>query len=209
MADDTPDTAPEPKADTPTPPAPSPPPSAPSKGDQGFPEDTPLTEMTDAQQAAYWKSHARRHEAVVKSRADYDELKAQAAEAKKLRKERESETEKLIREAGEQAAAAARAEVAPQLVMAEFRAAAAGGRIDAARLATLTEDIDLTRFLTKDGTVDVDRITAKVEAWAPAAEQRKPAPKPDPTQGARNTKTSGTDVGREMYESRRKPARTP
>jgi hypothetical protein len=198
--DDSTDTASEPKADAPVP---SPPPSAPPKGDQGFPADTPLTEMTAEQQVAYWKHKARAHENTVKARADYDDLKAQAAEAKKLRKERESETEKLIREAGEQATAAARAEVAPRLVMAEFRAAAAG-RIDADRLAALTEDIDLARFLAGDGSVDLTRIAAKVEAWAPAAEQRKPAPKPDPTQGARNTKTTGTDVGREMFAARRK-----
>ena len=138
--------------------------------------------------------------------ADYGDLKTKAAEADRLRKERETENEKAIREATEKARAEARTEMLPQLVTARF-AAAAAGRIDPDRLATLTEDIDMTRYLKDDGTVDVDKVTAKVEAWAPAAKEQPKVLKPDPTQGARNTKTTGTDVGREMFDARRKPKR--
>lgn len=162
--------------------------------------------MTVEQREAYWKHQARRHEKTVKDRSDYDELKAKAADADKLRKERETETQKQIREAGEKARADALAESTPRLVQAEFRAAA-GGRIDAERLATLTEDIDLGRYVRADGSVDLDKVAAKVAAWAPPKDDPRTV-KPDPTQGARNTKTTGTDVGREMFDARRrrKPA---
>lgn len=163
--------------------------------------------MTLEQERNYWRYHSRRHEATVKDRGDYDDLKTKAAEADRLRQAQETAAEKAVREASEQARAAALAEHRPALVAAEFRAAAAG-RIDAARLATLTEDIDLTRYLGANGAVDVAKVTAKVAAWAPPEQERRAGVKPDPTQGARNGKTSGTDVGREMFENRRgrKPA---
>src|SRR5918997_1896184 len=168
----------------------------PPKDDRPFPPDTPLSEMTVEQQREYWKHQARKHEATAKSRADYGDLKAKAAEADKLRKERESEHEKAVREAAEKAAAEARAAMIPQVVSARF-AAAAAGRIDPDRLAPLIDGIDMARYLKDDGTVDVEKVAAKVNAWAPPkGEPTKP--KPDPTQGARNTKTTGTDVGRAM-----------
>lgn len=209
MTDPTPPADPTPDAPAGDPPTPGPPPAKPEpKGDQGFPENTPLAEMTVEQRENYWRAMARKHEKTVKERADYDDLKKQAAEAKKLRKERETETETQIRVAREEARAEALAEVGTRLVMARFEAAAAG-RIDADRLAALTEDIDLGRFLNGDGSVDAERVATKVEAWAPPKDERRPAPKPDPTQGARNTKTSGTDVGRDMYAARRKKPASP
>ena len=159
--------------------------------------------MTTDQQLAYWRSMARKHEATVKSRSDYDQLKEQAAEATRLRQERETDTEKQIREAREQARTAAAAELAPRLVEARF-AAAAAGRIAPDRLVVLTEDIDLTRYLTATGEVDLAKVEAKVAAWAPPG-QPAGTPRPDPTQGARNSSAgSGTDVGREMFAARRK-----
>lgn len=193
---------------TPEPPADPPPQSSPEppKDDRGFPPDTPLREMTVEQQRDYWKHQARKHEDTAKSRADYGDLKAKAAEADKLRKERESEHEKAVREAAEKAAAEARAAMIPQVVSARF-AAAAAGRIDPDRLATLIDDIDMTRYLKEDGAVDVEKVAAKVNAWAPPKEEPKKL-QPDPTQGARNTKTTGTDAGRAMFDARRgkKPA---
>lgn len=132
--------------------------------------------------------------------ADYGDLKAKAAEADQLRKEQETAAEKALREAVEKAKADAQAELRPKLVEARFHAAAAG-RIEPDRLATLTEDLDMSRYLKDDGSVDVDKITAKVEAWTPVKEEPR-GPKPDPTQGARNTKTTGIDVGREMSQAR-------
>lgn len=134
------------------------------------------------------------------------ELRKQAAEADKLRKERETETEKAIREAEERGRTAALAATAPRLVLAEMRAAAAG-RIDPDRFDTLTEDLDLSKYLTDAGGVDLERVQRKVAAWAPAPKQQDadppPAPpsaprrpRPDPTQGTGRPPTGDADRGR-------------
>lgn len=166
--------------------------------------------MSDKEQAAYWKHHARRHEDTVKARSDYDELKAKADEADRLRQQVETGAEKALREATENARKTALQEFSPRLVAAEFRAASAG-RIEADRLATLTDDIDMSRYLKADGSVDLDKVTAKVDAWAPKPpppDPNAPPPPPrgvkaDPSQGARGGKVTGTDLGREMFANRR------
>ena len=141
--------------------------------------------------------------------SDYDDLKRKAAELDKVKRDQESETEKAVRVAREEGLAAGRAEVRPGLVGAEFRAAAAG-RIDAERLATLTEDIDMSRYLLDSGDVDVEKVAKKVDAWAPPVdpekEKEKPPrrPRPDPSQGSSGKKTtSGMAAGREMFAASR------
>ena len=140
------------------------------------------------------------------------ELRAQAAEVAKLRQERESDTERAVREAQQQARTEALAEIRPKLVLAEMRAAAAG-RIDPDRLDDLTEDIDLGRYLTQDGAVDTERVRRKVDAWAPAQvgpgetqpSLNDPAPRkprPDHTQGAGRSGAFGADRGLAEAERR-------
>lgn len=174
------------------PPRQDPPPSDPPKQDAG---------LTQAQVDAIVKDRLARER---EKYADYAELKRKATEHDRLTRERETEHEKAIREAREKAEQDARAEVQPKLVMAEFRAAAAG-KIEPARLATLTEDIDLKRYLKDDGSVDLDKITAKVGAWTPqSADPPKTTPKPDRSQGSQGSvKTTGVDKGRALFENRR------
>lgn len=143
------------------PPAPAPPP--PVTGDPGFPADTPVADMTDKQQAAYWKHQSRKHENTVKTRADYDAVKAKAAQFDQLEAASRTEQEKAIVAARE----AERVRLAPGLVRAEFRAAAKGVLTDAQRDALL-EDLDLTKYLTATGEVDEDKVAKKVTALAPA-----------------------------------------
>lgn len=42
--------------------------------DRGYPEGTPLEQMTDAQQAAYWRHHSRKHEQRAAQAPPPDEL---------------------------------------------------------------------------------------------------------------------------------------
>lgn len=139
---------------------------------------------------------------------DYDDLKQKAADFDKLQREQETANEKAVREAREEGIKQGRAETRPALVDAEFRAASAG-RIDHSRLATLTEDIDLTRYLLPDGSVDTERVAKKVDAWAPPAPKENPPPpagpkrpRPDPTQGAGSPQTSTGDRGLAEAERR-------
>ena len=139
--------------------------------------------------------------------ADYDTLKAEAAEAARLRKEQETASEKAVREAREAAVAEERKSMAPRLVGAEFRAAAKGVLTDAQRDAFL-EDADLTKYLNDKGEVDVDKVTKKVEALAPAKSEKdstKRVPR-DMGQGNRSEggKASVSSSKEDYLERRRK-----
>lgn len=70
---------------------------------RGFPAETPIEQMTAEQQAAYWKFQARKHENEAKSRADYDDLKAKADELAQLKAANQTEQERALDEAREEA----------------------------------------------------------------------------------------------------------
>lgn len=118
--------------------------------------------------------------------ADYDELKAKAGKADELQKQLETDNEKAIREAREEAAAEERKKFAPQAVRAEFRAAAKGVLTDAQRDAFL-EDADLVKYLNDKGEVDITKVEAKVKALAPE--------KDDSTKTSGSTKRVPRDMG--------------
>jgi hypothetical protein len=78
----------EPATGQPASPAPAQQPAPPSQpalvGEHGYPEKTPVAEMTIEQQAAYWRHHARKHE---------DRLKAIDVTPDELTRLRESDAE--------------------------------------------------------------------------------------------------------------------
>ncbi|WP_217428932.1 hypothetical protein, partial [Micromonospora maritima] len=172
-----------------TPPAPAPTPTpATGNGEHGFPENTPLAVMTDAQQAAYWRYHARKHEARAQSMSDYEQLKQQAAEAERLRQAAMTDHERAIEAARTEGRAAALAESGAALVE-QFMAAALQGRLSPEQITALISPLDRKQFLAADGLrVDTD----KVNAWAsvvaptpaapvvPAVPAAVPAPAPTP-----------------------------
>jgi hypothetical protein len=82
---------PEPATGQTAPTTPAPAQSAPTQqpaqaatGDRGYPENTPVADMTVEQQAAYWKAHARKHE---------DRLKAIEVTPEELSRLREADAE--------------------------------------------------------------------------------------------------------------------
>jgi hypothetical protein len=133
--------------------------------------------------------------------ADYDDLKTKAAEADKLRQERETENEKAVREAGETAAAEERAKNAPRLVSAEFRAAAKGV-LTPEQTTVLLEDLDLTKYLDDKGEVDVAKVEKKVAAFAPSDDGKNKRGFPDLGQG-RRTQSSAKGEGGAAEAARR------
>lgn len=124
----TPPAPPAPSNQPENPPAPPAPPEAPQGGDKGFPEGTPLAEMTEAQQLAYWKHHARRHEDTVKG---YKGLTPQQvadlqAENDSLKTEKMSADEKALKTARDEAAKQARQEAEAQYLPQIQRSAVQG-----------------------------------------------------------------------------------
>lgn len=180
--------------------APAVPAVAPAVEDKGFPEATPLAEMTDKQQAAYWKHYARQHEGRVQQMSDYDSLKDKAAQYDALSEASRTDQERAIQAARDEAKAAALQEAAPRLVRAEFRAAAKGVLTDAARDAIL-EDLDFSKYLTDKGEVDEAKVAAKVAALAPTEPQRPPV---QLGQGRTGTDAKpSVETGRALYEQHR------
>src|SRR5690348_2544032 len=97
---------------------------------------------------------------------DYDTLKAKAEQYDSLAAASQTEHERALAEAQEQAFNAAMGTVVPRLVRAEFKAAALG-KLTSEQLDALLEDADLTKYVDDDGEPDVERIKKKVDAFAP------------------------------------------
>lgn len=129
--------------------------------DKGFPADTPVADMEPLEQVAYWKHNSRKHENASKAKdTEIETLKA----AKTAEPVDVEELTKTIRENLAK-------ENAPSLVAAQFKAAV-GGRLDDAALASLVEDLDHTKYLNEDGTVNSKRVSEKAAIFAPEVTRR-------------------------------------
>jgi hypothetical protein len=184
------------------------PPAAPP-ADTGFPTNTPWRDMTAEQQVAYWQQQARKHEDRVKSYGGLTpeqlaDLQERAEQFDVLAAASQTDTERAVSEAAFNARLVAEAELMPRLVAAEFRAATAG-RLEADRLATILEPLDLSKFLTDDGEVDTDKVTAFVDGIAPVRgtepQRLGPSPQGAGRRGSYTTAASSVASGRELYES--------
>lgn len=166
----------------------------PQLNEHGYPDKTPVKDMPVDQQAAYWKHHARKHEERANAAADYDAVKAENA---RLKAATQTDAEKAIDAAKEEGRAEVRAETLPNLVKAEFRAVAAN-KIPQDRLADIVAPLDLTKFLSADGSeVDTDKVQKYVDGLAPGGAW------PDMGQGRRSDKkVKGVGAGAALYTDR-------
>lgn len=160
--------------------------------DLGYPADTPLAEMEPEQQAAYWRSMARKHEQRAKQAADYDQVKAERDE---LKQATQTDVERQITEATAKVRAETAQQFSERLAAAEFRAALAG-RVNRDAATAIIEGINLTKFLASDGEVDTDMVSEHVKALLGVRQQ------PDMGQGNRGPSGSAKSVaaGRDLYE---------
>jgi hypothetical protein len=133
-------------------------------------------------EASRWKSLARKHE----ERAKANRVAADRLE--QLEKERMTAEERTRVEAFEGGRAAERTALTERLVAAEFKAAAAIAGKDVSTVTGLLEDLNVAKFLTAEGDVDTERITARVSALpvaAPASTEPAAPRIPDLGQGRR------------------------
>jgi hypothetical protein len=145
--------------------------------------ETAATEAPDlSAEVEKWKNLARKHEDRAKAN------QKAVSELETLRQSQMSDQEKAL----EQAKAAVRTEtlreVGTHLVVAEFRAQAAG-RLTAEQVGELVEDLDMSKYLTDTGQVDAERVAKKVDALAPKPTENAAPTWPDLGQGARDTQT--------------------
>lgn len=155
---------PQPPA-TPQPPAANAP--APTDTDRGYPQDTPLEQMTAEQREAYWRHHSRKWEKIAKDRNDYDAVKAAAAELEQLKAANATDQEKAIAAARAAGYAEASGRAAVVLVDAHVRAGLSS-RMTPDRIEAFVGHLDHKHFLGADGmSVDAEKVAAFVNAVAP------------------------------------------
>lgn len=141
-----------------------------SPAPQGFPTETPLAEMTDAQQAAYWKHHARKHEGTVKAYGGRtpQQIADLETQLNALQTERMSAEEKAVADAVSQAREATRVEV-EQEWQGKYRTArleAVAGQIltDKDQLASFMNIVDTSKFVGEDGDIDTEAVIGHLTA---------------------------------------------
>lgn len=145
-------------------------------GDKGFPEATPVSEMTSEQQAAYWKHQSQRHEKRGKfllkltgakdGDEAFDALKAELEELEKLRTEKLSDAEKAVESAKKAAKAEAQNEFGPKLARIAFEAALAHIEDDDER-DELIDALNLTSVIKADGEIDTAKVRSIANKIAP------------------------------------------
>lgn len=129
--------------------------------DLGYPKDTPTAEMTDKEQAAYWKHNSRRHEGRFK-----DVIGDRTPEEIKADLEAYAELKKAEQTPAEQALAAAREEGKSEAIRTErnkaataiFRGALEAGGVEGDDLDELVANFNVAGYITDDG-IDSTKIT--------------------------------------------------
>lgn len=186
----------DPPVEPPKPPAPADPPPKP---DKGFPEGTPLAEMSAEQQVAYWKDEARKHEDTVKSLGNIDDLKARAAQFDALAEASKTEHERAIEEARSAGLAEGYASSLPDLFAAKFEAAAAG-RLTDERIAEMLPALNVDHFLNDEGVIDTAKVRSYVDGIAPATgNQQRGGPSPHGQGNRPSSATPSAASGRALY----------
>lgn len=154
--------------DPPKPDDPPKPGDAPKVNEHGFPDNTPVADMPADQQVSYWKHKARKHEDAGKARGDYDAIKAERDQLKQAGMTADEKAIEEARKAGETAGRAdERGKSGKALVQAKLETAL-NGRIGsglsdkdkAERLAAIVGPLDHNYFLTSEGGVDADKVSA-------------------------------------------------
>lgn len=171
-----------PAAPTPQPPvtpaSPTGQPETPATGtdtDRGYPQGTPLEQMSSEQREAYWKYHARQWETRAKEKGDYDALKAKAGQYDQLVASQATEQEKAIAAARAEGERTATARAAVVLVDAHVRAGLQQ-RLQPHQVEALASNLNHQHFLGADGlTVDAAKVAAFVDTVAPQAQFQQPA----------------------------------
>ncbi|MCT7361222.1 hypothetical protein [Mycolicibacterium llatzerense] len=154
----------------------------PSGADAGFPANTPVSEMTDTQRAAYYKHHNRQSDnklAAFKGVTPQD-VDAMQAKIQELENAQLSATDKALKDAATQASmdakAAADAEWLPKLQAAQLKSIAAPILNDAERLNDFLEMVNPANFVGENGEIDEGKVATKLKSLFGAQSQQQQQP---------------------------------
>jgi hypothetical protein len=184
-------------------PAPAPQPE-PKPEDLGFPADTPWTEMTDKQAAAYWRHQSRKHEGRAAKAADYDAVKAKADRWDEHERSQQTPAEQAVREAEQRGREAATRETLDKAAAAILRAnlQARGWEPDAINDAMPSFN---TSVFVVNGEVDTDKVIALADRVAGPVKGGDGKGWPDTGQGHRGGSgaSKGLSAGADRFAERR------
>lgn len=140
--------------------------------DLGFPKDTSVTDMTAEQQAAYWKHHARKHEATAKAREKFDQYKADSEALALERQKNQTDQERAVEEARRQGEANGSTRYLKDAVAGHLRGVTHKSAED---IKTALEFVDVKAFTSTDGALDLSKIDtfAKQLGVTPEQQQKK------------------------------------
>lgn len=163
---------------------------------KGFPADTPWQDMEPAEQAAYWRHQAQKHEGRTK---DWAKLGKTPADVQKMIDDAKPDSDKALEAAREEGRA-------------ETRATANAAIVSTVVDTLIPEDkkredfpildaLDLTKFTKDDGTVDTAKVRSVVQSALGTSVSESPG---DTGQGKRgkNGKQSARDAGAAEAERR-------
>lgn len=133
-------------------------------GPKGYPEDTPVSQMTDEQRAAYDTEKRRRNEVWREATGGRtaDELKADLAELTERRQASETDAERAVREARAEERAAVLAEVNDKVSATLLRTSLSIRGKSAEQIEQILSTTNMQAFVV-DGEVDDTKVTAYVD----------------------------------------------
>lgn len=181
-----------------------------------WPANTPPDQMTDAQRAAYyadqsakWEGRATKNYGILRdlgisSPEEAAAIKDKVTQHDALERELMSDKDKAVEEAKTQASTAADEKYRPLIAETAFRVAI-GDRKPKDEVDDFIADLNLSRFLTDDGTVDTAKVLARVDQFAPVKGTTTERRGPQITAGGTSSGGSGGGsltglAGDELYD---------
>lgn len=203
--------------------APDPDPAAPAdpadpdpaddKSGKGFPENTPVREMTVDQRAAYYEHQSRRHEDRNKELLKItggkygDDLRALLDEREKLVDAQRTDSERAVEDAKKATREATLREVGPKSVRTSFDLLLSD--MDEQERNDAIDLLDLSKFLTETGEVDTAKVRKFASTITAPADKDKGTQRQDYGAGRRGHQAkSGVSAGADLYAAGRKKSTT-
>lgn len=129
--------------------------------DLGYPKDTPVAEMTDAQRAAYHQHQSQKHEgrykALVGDRS-FDETKAALDAYAQFQRDQQTPAEQAINDAREDGKRQGLTEARREAATAIFRGALQSGGVDDTEIDEIVTGFNVDAYIGDNG-VDTTKIT--------------------------------------------------
>lgn len=134
-------------------------PPKPSESDKGFPDATPVAEMSTEQQLAYHRYHSRKHESgereLQRRQADFDKFKADSAELTQLKTANATAEEKALEDARREGENIGAERYLKDAVKGRFQGIT--GKPDD-EVNTIFEHVDPSTFTNDQGDIDAEKL---------------------------------------------------